>query len=646
MEATPQQLKALPPPLLAWYDENRRVLPWREQVSPYRTWVSEIMLQQTRVTAVLPYFDRFMAALPTVAALADAPEQQLMLLWQGLGYYSRARNLQKAAQVIMTRHGGVFPDTYEGLTALPGVGDYTAGAIASIAFGQPVPAVDGNVLRLAARLTGCDDNVLEPKTRARFRRWMAEVIPSDRPGAFNQALMDLGATDEQLDCPMLFCCGRDGTASLDPDVPGTDLVPLFDTLLSTIKPPEGDPEAPFQMLVSSVDYNEFVGRIGIGRIQNGVAKVGEEVVVCDWHNPDLKMRGRLTKLYDFQANGRQPCDNITAGDIVAFSGLPDVTIGNTLCAPSQVEPLPFVKINDPTVEMTFSVNDSPLAGREGKYVTSRQIRDRLQKELLKDVALKVEDSPTTDSFRVMGRGEMHLSILIETMRREGYELQVSPPHVLTKVIDGKTYEPMEHVVIDVPSQYQGAVMTGLGQRKAILQQMESLGSDRVRLEFRMPSRGLFGYRNQFLTDTHGEGIINQIFDGYDVWAGMIANRSTGSLVSFETGEAVTYGLFNAQQRGTLLVGAGEKVYEGMVIGYTSSGEDVDVNVCKTKHLTNTRASGSDDALRLIPISKLSLEGCLEFLAQDELLEVTPENLRIRKQILNHEQRMKAKSKMK
>ena len=287
--------------------------------------------------------------------------------------------------------------------------------------------------------------------------------------------------------------------------------------------------------------------------------------------------------------------------------------------------------------------DHVLAGRAG---SRRVIRDRLQKELLKDVALKVEDSATTDSFRVMGRGEMHLSILIETMRREGYELQVSPPHVLTKVIDGKTYEPMEHVVIDVPTQYQGAVMTGLGQRKAILQQMESLGSDRVRLEFRMPSRGLFGYRNQFLTDTHGEGIINQIFDGYDVWAGMIANRSTGSLVSFETGEAVTYGLFNAQQRGTLLVGAGEKVYEGMVIGYTASGEDVDVNVCKTKHLTNTRASGSDDALRLIPISKLSLEGCLEFLAPDELLEVTPENLRIRKQILNHEQRMKAKSKLK
>ncbi len=459
-------------------------------------------------------------------------------------------------------------------------------------------------------------------------------------------LMDLGASDEQLDCPMLFCCGRDGTASLDPDVPGTDLTPMFETILNTIQPPEGDPDAPFQMLCSSVDYNDFVGRIGIGRITNGTVKVGEEVVVCDWHDENVKMRGRLTKLYDFQANGRVPCDSISAGDIVAFSGLPDINIGNTLCSPTNVEALPFLKINDPTVEMTFSVNDSPLAGREGKFVTSRQIRDRLQKELLKDVALKVEDSATTDSFRVMGRGEMHLSILIETMRREGYELQVSPPHVLTKVIDGKTYEPMERVVIDVPVQYQGAVMTELGQRKALLQQMEPLGDTRTRLEFRMPSRGLFGYRNTFLTDTHGEGIINTIFDGYDVWAGMIPTRSTGSLISFETGEAVTYGLFNAQGRGTLLIGPGQKVYEGMVIGYTASGEDIDVNVCKTKHLSNTRASGSDDALRLVPVSPLSLEGCLEFLAADELLEVTPENLRIRKQILDHDLRMKANSKKK
>ena len=452
-------------------------------------------------------------------------------------------------------------------------------------------------------------------------------------------LMDLGATDEQLDSPMVFCSGRAGTASYSPDVPGTDLKPLFDTILEYVKCPEGDPEAPFQMLCSSVDYNDFVGRIGIGRIQNGVAKVGQDVQVCDWHNPDISLRGRITKLYDFKANGREPIEEAKAGDIVAFSGLADVTIGNTLCDPANVEPLPFVKINDPTVEMTFSVNDSPFAGREGKYVTSRQIRDRLQRELLKDVALRVEDSATSDSFRVMGRGEMHLSILIETMRREGYELQVSPPKVLTHVENGVTMEPMERVVVDVPTDYQGAVMTALGARKAILQQMEPIGS-RVRLEFRMPSRGLFGYRSQFLTDTHGEGILNTIFDGYEAWQGDITCRSTGSLISFEAGDAVTYGLFNAQGRGTLIVTPGEKVYGGMVVGYTPTGEDITVNVCKTKHLTNTRASGSDDALRLVPVSKFSLEGCLEFLAPDELLEVTPKSLRIRKRILSHDLRMK------
>ena len=456
-------------------------------------------------------------------------------------------------------------------------------------------------------------------------------------------LMDLGATDEQLDSPMVFCSGRAGTASYNWEQPGTDLKPLFDTILKYVKCPEGDPEAPFQMLCSSVDYNDFVGRIGIGRIQNGNLKVGQDVQVCDWHTPDVAMKGRITKLYDFKANGREPIESASAGDIVAFSGLPDITIGNTLCDPSKVEPLPFLKINDPTVEMTFSVNDSPFAGREGKFVTSRQIRDRLQKELLKDVALRVEDSATNDSFRVMGRGEMHLSILIETMRREGYELQVSPPKVLTHVENGKTMEPMERVVIDVPTQYQGAVMTALGARKGILQQMEPIGT-RVRLEFRMPSRGLFGYRNQFLTDTHGEGILNTIFDGYEEWCGDITCRSTGSLVSYDTGDAVTYGLFNAQGRGTLIVTPGEKVYEGMVVGYTPTGEDITVNVCKTKHLTNTRASGSDDALRLVPVSKFSLEGCLEFLAPDELLEVTPENLRIRKRILDHDLRMKAASK--
>ena len=374
---------------------------------------------------------------------------------------------------------------------------------------------------------------------------------------------------------------------------------------------------------------------------NGSIRVGQEVSVCDWHDKDLSKKGRITALYSFEANGRTPIESADAGDIVAFSGLTDINIGNTLCDTQMVEPLPFVKINDPTVEMTFAVNDSPFAGKEGKFVTSRQIRDRLHKELLKDVALQVEDSPTSESFRVMGRGEMHLSILIETMRREGYELQVSPPKVLLHEVDGKTMEPMEHVVIDVPTEYQGSVMQKLGSRKGELVQMAPLGSTRMRVEFRIPSRGLFGYRSEFLTDTPGEGILNTIFDGYDEWRGDLPARSPGSLISYEPGVAVAYGLFNAQQRGTLIVDPGDKVYEGMVVGYSPAGEDITVNVCKTKHLSNTRASGSDDALRLVPVSKFSLEESLEFLKPDELLEVTPSSIRIRKRILNHDLRMKA-----
>ena len=462
-----------------------------------------------------------------------------------------------------------------------------------------------------------------------------------------ELLLDLDATAEQLDSPMLFCSARNGTASYSPDVVGTDLKPLFDTILDYIPAPEADLDQPFQMLVSAIDYNEFVGRIAIGRVERGVLKQNQEIAVCNYHDPDAPAKkAKAVSMYEFDGLGKKPITEATAGNIIAMSGIGDITIGDTICAPDCVEPLPFVKISAPTMEMTFSINDSPYAGREGKFVTSRQLRERLFRETLKDVSLRVtEIEGAADAFNVAGRGEMSLSILIETMRREGYEFQVSPPRVLYQTIDGKKCEPIERLVVDVPSESVGAVIEKLGSRKADMLEMTPVGS-RMKIEFLVPSRGLFGYRNQFLTDTHGEGIINQIFDGYDVWAGMIANRSTGSLVSFETGEAVTYGLFNAQQRGTLLVGAGEKVYEGMVIGYTASGEDVDVNVCKTKHLTNTRASGSDDALRLIPISKLSLEGCLEFLAQDELLEVTPENLRIRKQILNHEQRMKAKSKMK
>ena len=400
------------------------------------------------------------------------------------------------------------------------------------------------------------------------------------------------------------------------------------------------------MLCSSVDYNDFVGRIGIGRVENGSIRVGQEVSVCDWHDKDLSKKGRITALYSFEANGRTPIESADAGDIVAFSGLTDINIGNTLCDTQMVEPLPFVKINDPTVEMTFAVNDSPFAGKEGKFVTSRQIRDRLHKELLKDVALQVEDSPTSESFRVMGRGEMHLSILIETMRREGYELQVSPPKVLLHEVDGKTMEPMEHVVIGVPTEYQGSVMQKLGSRKGELVQMAPLGSTRMRVEFRIPSRGLFGYRNEFLTDTKGEGIMASVFDSYAPMKGEIQRRNSGSLVSFETGESVTYGLYNAQERGVLFIGAGVPVYAGMVVGETPKQEDISVNICKKKQLTNMRASGSDDALRLTPPRQMSLEQCLEFLADDELLEVTPESLRLRKRLLDHAARMREASKKK
>ena len=455
-------------------------------------------------------------------------------------------------------------------------------------------------------------------------------------------LMDMGATDEQLDSPMVFCSGRAGTASYSPDAPGTDLKPLFDTIVEYVKPPVGDAGAPLQCLVSCIDYNEFVGRTAIGRIDAGTMKVGQNVTVCDWHNPDLHKNARITALYAFDGVGRKEIESASAGDIVMFSGIEDVTIGNTICEVGVPNPVNFVKITDPTVEMTFSVNDSPFAGKEGKFVTSRQIRERLHRELLRDVALAVEDSATTDSFRVMGRGEMHLSILIEKMRREGYEFQVSPPKVLYHTDEnGNKQEPYELVVIDVPTEYQGAVIEKLSARKGELVEMHPQGDTRMRVEFKIPSRGLFGYRSEFLSATRGEGIMNTIFDGYGEYKGDLPTRTTGSLISFETGTAVTYGLYNAQERGTLFIGAGEPVYEGMVIGMNPKGEDMAVNVCKTKHLTNTRASGSDDALRLIPPRRFSLEEALEFLNTDELLEVTPNNYRIRKQILNNEQRMKA-----
>ena len=457
-----------------------------------------------------------------------------------------------------------------------------------------------------------------------------------------ELLMDLDATDEQLDSPMLFCSGRNGTASYSPEVQGTDLKPLFETILEYIPEPDMDTEAPFQMLVSSIDYNEYVGRIAIGRIERGIVKQNQEIEVCNYHDPEAApMRAKAVSLYQFEGLNRVPVTEASAGNIIAMSGIGDVTIGDTICAKGFAEPLAFVKISAPTVEMTFSVNDSPFAGREGKFVTSRQIRDRLFRETLKDVSLRVSEiEGSTDGFNVAGRGEMSLSILIETMRREGYEFQVSPPRVLYREIDGVKCEPVERVVADVPADCMGSVMEKLSARRGAFLEMTPVGS-RMKLEFLVPSRGLFGYRNEFLTDTRGEGIMASVFEKYEPYKGEIARRNTGSLIAWETGEAVAYGIWNAQERGAMFITPGTKVYAGMVVGVCPKSDDVPVNVCRTKHLTNTRASGSDEALRLIPPRIMSLEQCLEFLADDELLEVTPKSLRLRKSILDHSQRMKA-----
>ena len=455
-----------------------------------------------------------------------------------------------------------------------------------------------------------------------------------------ELLLDLDASEEQLESPVLFCSGRAGTASLSQYEAGTDLVPLFETIVNYIPAPEGDPDG----LISSIDYNDYVGRTGIGRIERGTIRVNETVTVGDYHENRKPYNSKIVTIYQIQGLNRVPVQEATVGDIVWISGIEDITIGDTLCDSSKFEPLPFVKISEPTVEMTFSVNDSPFAGREGKFVTSRQLRERLFKETLRDVSLRVTETENTDSFRVAGRGEMHLSILIENMRREGYELSVSTPKVLTKEIDGVMCEPIERLVIDVPEDGVGAVMEKLGSRKAELQTMHPSGS-RMRIEFLIPARGLFGYKSEFLTDTKGEGVMSSVFDSYQPYKGDIPRRNTGSLVCFETGESITYGLYNAQERGTLFIGAGVPVYEGMIVGQSPKAEDLVINVCKKKHLTNTRASGSDDALRLIPPKILSLEDSLEFIADDELLEVTPKNIRIRKRILDNSLRAKTRAKL-
>lgn len=457
-----------------------------------------------------------------------------------------------------------------------------------------------------------------------------------------ELLFDLNATDDQIDSPIVFCSGRAGTASLDCNKQGTDLKPLFDAIINHFEPQEVDEDGPLQMLVSSIDYNEYVGRIGIGRIERGKAFVNQEVETCNYNVKGKELRGKLVSIFQIEGLDRVPVDNARAGDIVCVSGLENISIGDTICSPQCVEPVPFVKISEPTVEMTFSVNDSPFAGKEGKYVTTRHLRDRLFREMLKDVSLRVEETDSADSYRVCGRGEMHLSILIETMRRGGYEFQVGAPKVMYKEENGVMLEPMERLVVDVPEDKTGSVFSSMGVRRGELLQMENVGS-RIRLEFKVPARGLFGYKSQFLTETRGEGVFNTIFYGYEEYKGEIERRTTGSLVAFETGEAVTYGLYNAQGRGQLFIGAGVNVYEGMVVGVSPKNEDISVNVCKKKHLTNTRASGSDDALRLETPKIMSLEEAMEFIGDDELLEITPKNIRIRKKTLDTETRLKRKA---
>lgn len=450
---------------------------------------------------------------------------------------------------------------------------------------------------------------------------------------FYDLLFELNAKDEDLNSPIIYCSGREGKASFDPAVKGTNLTPLFDTIIKYIDPPEGNEEESLQLLVSAIDYNDYVGRIGIGRIERGVIKANSEVTICDYYNHKQPYRGKIANVFQIEGLNRINVPQASVGDIVCFSGIPEITIGDTICSTDNAEPLEFVKIGEPTIQMSFSVNNGPFAGRDGKYVTSRHLRARLFKETLKDVSLKVQETDSPDSFLVSGRGEMHFSILIETMRREGYEFMVGMPKVLYKTIDGVICEPYECLITDVPESSMGAIMEKVGARYGELQKMTQTGS-RYKLEFLIPARCLFGYKNEFLTNTKGEGIMNTLFAGYRKAKANTVKRNTGSLIAFETGEAVTYGLFNAQERGILFIGPGEQVYEGMIVGVSPKSDDIRVNVCKKKHVTNMRAAGSDEALRLIPPKKMSLEECIEFINEDELLEITPKNIRMRKTILD------------
>ena len=507
--------------------------------------------------------------------------------------------------------------------------------------------VDG-VLLLVDAFEGCmpQTRFVLKKALGLGKKPVVVVNKIDRPGARPEEVVDevldlfieLGADDDQLEFPVVYASARDGYATLDPNTPGTDMTPLFEAIIKEVPAPQGDLDGEMQILFSNIDYDEYVGRIGIGRVERGTVKNGQNAVLCcrDGNTRNVK----IAKLYQFEGLKRVETESASLGDIVCVSGITDLNIGETACSPDRVEALPFVKIDEPTVSMMFMVNNSPFAGREGKYVTSRNIRDRLFKEVETNVALRVEETETSDTFKVSGRGELHLSILIETMRRQNYEFQVSRPSVIMKKIDGTLCEPIEYLIIEVPDNYVGAVMEKLGSRKAELINMGARESGTTHIEFKIPARGLMGYRSEFLTDTNGNGIMNHVFDGYEPFKGEIISRHQGSLIAHETGESTGYGLYAAQERGRLFIGPGVPVYEGMIVGASPKAEDITVNVCKKKHITNTRASGSDDALKLTPPSILSLGQSLEFIADDELVEVTPHNIRLRKMILNKEQRMK------
>ncbi len=501
------------------------------------------------------------------------------------------------------------------------------------AFEGPMPQtkfVLKKALELSLPVIVCVNKIDRPE--ARPTQVVDEVL---------ELFLELDANDEQLDCPFVFASAKSGIAKLSVDEEAVDMTPLFETIVQSIPAPEGDPEKSTQVLISTIDYNEYVGRIGIGKVDNGIIKVNQDAVLVNAHEPDMNVRVKISKLYEFDGLKRVEVNEATIGSIVAISGIADIHIGDTICSPENPEAISFQKISEPTIAMYFNVNDSPLAGKEGKYVTSRHLRDRLMRELNTDVSLRVEETETTESFKVSGRGELHLSVLIENMRREGYEFSVSKAEVLYKNDEnGKKLEPMEHAMIDVPDEFSGVVIDKMGQRKGEMINMHTSGNGHTRVEFSIPARGLIGYRGEFLTDTKGTGIINTLFDGYGPYKGDIQYRKTGSLIAYESGDSITYGLYNAQERGILFIGAGVKVYAGMIVGQNPKAEDIEVNVCKRKQLTNTRSSSADDSLRLTPPKILSLEQALEFIETDELLEVTPSSLRIRKKILDPTLRMR------